>query len=353
MPKSPTSESVAGDPSVTVLRHLPDSWNELRGSFGGPLHELDWAQACIDAFRLDPYIVAVGPPERPRALAPLALVSGRAESIGVRHLSEPLDCLFRDEAAAAELAVALARLRRPLLLRRVPTDSPVLPALRRALGRTLIVERPNDSCPVLALDESWVEPEARLSSRRRSDIRRARRHAGQVQAEVLIPTAEEAPALIETALRIERKSWKGRNGSAVLQLADHAAFFRRFCMMKARDGSLRLAFLRVDGEDAAMQIAVERDNAFWLLKIGYDEKYAHCSPGQLLIGHTIAWAAARKLTSYEFLGKAADWIRIWTEKERLCSVVGVYPPRPASAFAAVRDVWEFAHWKMRKRRQGT
>ena len=57
--------------NVTILRRPPDSWNDLRGSLAGPKHELDWFQACIEAFRLEPFIVAVGLPARPKGACPL------------------------------------------------------------------------------------------------------------------------------------------------------------------------------------------------------------------------------------------------------------------------------------------
>jgi hypothetical protein len=315
------------------------------------MHELDWFQACVEAFRLEPFIVAVGPPARPRALAPLVRVHGRLEAAGVQQLSEPMDFLAADEAATLDLAEALARLGLPLLLRRVPTCSPVLAALRRMWRRAVLIERPMSSCPVLVLDPRWAEPEARLTSRRRADFRRARRRAGQFDVEVLTPTPGETPALVEIALNVELRSWKGRNGTAVLQLPGRADFFRRYCMLKAADGSLRLAFLKIGGEYAAMQIAIERDYAYWLLKIGYDERFSRCSPGKLLTSHSIGWAAARGLFSYEFLGKSEEWISHWTDYRRPCAAIGVYPPRAASALAAARDAWEFVAYKVRQRRR--
>ena len=333
-----------------MLRCPPKSWNDLRGSLAGPMHELDWFRACVEAFRLEPFVVAIGPPDRPRALAPLALVRGRLEAVGVRQLSEPMDFLAVDKDAATELAEAIAALGRPLLLPRIPTLSPVIPALRRIWRRAMWIERPMSSCPVLVLDQTWTDPESHLSSRRRADLRRARKRTARVEAEILIPTADETPTLVETALEIERRSWKGRNGTSVLQLPGRADFFRRYCQMKAADGTLRLAFLKIGGEYAAMQIAVERDNAYWLLKIGYDERFARCSPGQLLISHSIGWAAARGLSSYEFLGKAEDWISLWTQSQRPCVAIGVYPPRAASIRGALHDAWDVLAWESRQRR---
>ncbi len=332
------------------MRVLPDTWDHLHGSMAGPMHELDWAQASVDAFGLTPHMVVLGPPERPRAIAQLALVHGRLETIGVRQLSEPTDFLSADDEAAAELGEAMARTRLPLLLRRTPADSKVLASLRSASKGALVMERPMSSCPVLSLDETWGDAESHLSSKRRQDFRRARRRADQIETEVLIPTPEETPPLVATALEIEKRSWKGRNGTAILQLPGRADFFHRYCMMKAADGSLRLSFLRVDGETAAMQIAVERDDAYWLLKIGYDETYARCSPGQLMIADTIGWAARRGLRSYEFLGKAEDWISIWTETVRPCVAMAIYPPRPASLTGVFRDATEVVSHGIRQRK---
>ena len=60
-----------------------------------------------------------------------------------------------------------------------------------------------------------------------------------------------------------------------------------------------------------MQLAVECGERFWLLKIGYDEEFARCSPGVLLMLHTVRYAATRGLKSYELLGRVEPWTRVW------------------------------------------
>src|SRR5207247_3695751 len=129
--------------------------------------------------------------------------------------------------------------------------------------------------PTIALDGQ--EPESRLSSRRRSDLRRARRHAeamGEVTSEVLAPSPQEVPALLAEAIAIEARSWKARAGTALASDPVRRGFFERYALAAAADGTLRLAFLRIGGQGAAMQIAVECGRRFWLLKIGYDERFA-------------------------------------------------------------------------------
>ena len=66
------------------------------------------------------------------------------------------------------------------------------------------------------------------------------------------------------------------------------------------------------GQDAAAQIAIERGTRFDLLRAGYDERFARCSPGMLLTVESIRYAVRRGLRSYEFNGDAEPWTKVWT-----------------------------------------
>jgi CelD/BcsL family acetyltransferase involved in cellulose biosynthesis len=83
-----------------------------------------------------------------------------------------------------------------------------------------------------------------------------------------------------------------------------------------------------------VQLAVERGGRYSLFKIGYDEEFARCSPGNLLMLHTVQWAAEQELSSYEFLGAQEPWTDRWTETVRSCVDVQIYPLSPWSPVAA-------------------
>lgn len=91
------------------------------------------------------------------------------------------------------------------------------------------------------------------------------------------------------------------------------------------EGILRLCFMRIDGKAAAMQFAVESDSRFWLIKVGYDDAFRQVSPGNLLMRETIAHAAAKGLKTYEFLGKEAEWTRLWAGDARPIATLRTYP----------------------------
>ncbi len=88
----------------------------------------------------------------------------------------------------------------------------------------------------------------------------------------------------------------------------------------------------------AVQFAIEEARRFWLLKIGYDEKFARCSPGNLLVCETLRYAARQGLESYEFLGSSDHWTRSWTLDERQTVCLQFYPYSIAGLAALTQQV---------------
>lgn len=266
---------------------------------------------------------------------------------GSRELFEPGDLLCARADDADPIAAALCGLHHPVSLDRISADSPLVPALRRAMGERpgWLSVRPAMPCPMIALDSSWRDPESRFNARRRSDFRRAARRAeamGRVTFETLAPTADEFDALFDEAIAVELKSWKRDAGSAIAVDGQRETFFRRFFRSAAADGNFRLSFLRIDGKAVAMQLALLWSGRYWLFKIGHDERFGKCSPGTLLMLHMIGWAAEQGLESFELLGEAEAWItRFWTQEQRACVHVRTYPYTLPGLFAIAADalIW--------------
>jgi hypothetical protein len=317
-----------------------------------------WAQAYAatsGAPERSLHVVVAGTPQ-PTAIAPLVKARGwpaRLELLGVRELYEPLDFVYATPDALAPLADALVRLGLPLLLERLPADSPVVAALRHAYrGRGVVICRPLPEwpgSPWIPLDASWQQPEQHLNAGRRSDFRRARRLAekiGPVRCEVISPTPATLSPLLEEAFRVEATGWKGRSGSALLTSTARGAFYRRYAAAACQQGILRVCFLRIGEQAAAMQLATECAGGFWLLKIGYDEQFAQCSPGMLLMLETIRYAAARSLQSYEFLGTMESWSQLWAPQIHSYVSLRAYPARAQGLAALVADVTKIARYRL-------
>ena len=318
----------------TRLECLAHAWNSIGTTMNSPMQHFIWSRACAETFRSagEPQFVMVGSEEHPKALAPLIKqkrIFSRLEMIGVKELYEPMDFLYSDHASLDILARSLVKQRITILLRRVPADSPAISAIQSAFRRHGVVHiSPVHPYPYIELNPGWMEPETRFNSGRRSDFRRAQRHAsefGEVSYEILSPGPDAAGPLLEEAYQIEMASWKGTQGTALAVDPVRRAFYTQYAIAASERGILRLVFLRINGEAAGMQIAIECDDRFWLLKIGHDDKFAKCSPGTLLMLHSVKHAAVRGLKSYEFLGTAEPWTRAWTTSLRRCVALRAYP----------------------------
>ena len=327
------------------LGKLKEIWGLAQSGSESPMNGYEWTRISAEVFNSQEaleVIVAGSPPSF--AIAPLLrtnVISKRLELIGATSLAEPTDFVYSSPAACGALARAVAKLRLPLFLPRVPANSPLVTALRVAFRNSgLVICRAENGTPWISLDESWTSPERHLNAGRRSDLRRARRRAerfGETYCKVLSPTPEELGPLLEEAFRVEMESWKGRERTALAFDAKRGEFYRRYAHAAAAMGILRLCFLYIGRRAAAMQFAVEAGGRFWLLKIGYADEFARCSPGNLLVMETIQYAAHAGLTSYEFLGQADPWIEMWTSDVRPCNSVRVYPFNGLGAIALATD----------------
>ena len=310
-------------------------WDSAPAEPRTPMRQYIWARAYQDTLaRGDVRAILVGSPGQPVAIAPFAEpASGprRQVLLGAEDLWESIEVAAQDEQALRELAERIANSGEPMRFGHHPTDTRFLELLRtacRGKAKVVVAEQPMRAMPRIVLDESWTEPESHFNSRRRSDFRRMSRKAealGDINYEIVEPDAGNLQRLLDEAFAVEAQSWKGRSGTAINQDERTEAFYRAYAEGAMEAGILRLCFMRIDGKAAAMQFAVESDDRFWLIKVGYDDAFKQVSPGNLLMRETISHAAARGLKTYEFLGKEAEWTKLWAGDARPIATLRTYP----------------------------
>lgn len=327
----------------------PEAWDATVAAPRTPMRQYIWAQAYERTLAVgDVHAITVGSRSKPVAIAPFARSASGARRwvlLGAEDLWESIEVAACDDSSLEELARLIARSGMPIRFGHHPTDTPFLDHLARACrGRAQLVvaKQPMHAMPRIRLDESWLEPESHFSSRRRSDFRRMSRKAqalGEVTFEILEPEAGALDRLLDEAFEVEARSWKGAAGTAIKQDRRTEAFYREYARSAMEAGMLRLCFMRIDGRAAAMQIAVEHDESFWLIKVGYDDAFKGVSPGNLLMRETIRHAAQKGLKSYEFLGKEAVWTKLWASEARPIATVRIYPFNHRGALALVLDAF--------------
>ena len=311
----------------------------------------DWTVTLI-AQRLS--VLAAGDSET-LAIAPLVINRGGAGwlTLLAAEMYEIMDFVHADEIALSELARAIVRTGRPLDLKRIPAGSPAAAAIEEAYrGRGIVRRQPTGGSPWIPLDDSWTEPEMRLEAGRRSDLRRARRQAekmGTVETAIIAPTRAQLPQLLRRSLSSGSRRLERRHGTALAADPVRGDFFRRYAEHACAKGMLRMCILRIGGRPAAAQIAIESGSRFDLLRAGYDEQFARCSPGMLLTAETIRYAARRGLRSYEFNGDVEPWTKVWTRHEHACCSAARLSLQPARRMGAVGRRQAGGTAKMRER----
>jgi CelD/BcsL family acetyltransferase involved in cellulose biosynthesis len=320
------------------------------------MQSLEWVRTCVDVFLApsDVRIFAVGTGSRV-AIAPLYrnLHGGlRLEMIGERQLFEATDFVYSADSDFEALAAAMVAAKLPLRFERILAVSPLIDELKKQLtGRAHVDCQEAAGVPYIALDETWFEPENHLSPRRRSDFRRAKRHAenlGPVTLDIRSPKPDELKPLLEEAYSVEAESWKAAEGSALSLDLVRGEFFQRYSQAVCEQGNLRIAFLRIGGRAAAMQIATIHANRYWLLKIGYSNSFSRGSPGTLLMRETIRYAATCGFTTYEFLGQQEPWIEIWTDRVRPCVSLRAHPYNIFGITALAFDMAKIVFLRLRR-----
>jgi CelD/BcsL family acetyltransferase involved in cellulose biosynthesis len=333
--------------NCSALKALASEWEALAKSIGLPMLSHAWVLSCAEALYHEDelHIITVRVRGVLAGVAPLVTeVHGgitRLELIGVSYLYEPSGLLFDTDDALDALARAIVNLRKPVELSRIPADSPIISRLRSvARGRCLVVVGPVAGTVAVPISSGWSEYVARLSPRRRYDLRRARRRAeesGKITVRIHSPGPEDVERMFAEFVRIESGGWKARNGSSLSQRHSLRRFFLHYATRASQSGTLRFGFLDVDGRPIAAQLSVEYSDRLWVLKIGYDEAWSRCSPGWQLLAETMRDAFARKLKSYEFLGSDEPWLHGWaTDGRDLCTLV-CYPTTLLGLYGLAAD----------------
>jgi CelD/BcsL family acetyltransferase involved in cellulose biosynthesis len=96
-------------------------------------------------------------------------------------------------------------------------------------------------------------------------------------------TPAGAEQAFEAFLALEKASWKGAQGTALLSDARDAAFVRRLVQNLAAEQDASVALLRVNGEAIAAQVLMYCGTTAYTWKTAFSVNYSKYSPGALLI----------------------------------------------------------------------
>ena len=196
----------------------------------------------------------------------------------------------------------------------------------------------------LACDQAYYQ--AAWSGNHRRHMREAMRRAneqGGVLLDIRRPhTPEEVESLLREGFEVEDRSWKGRDGTSVINSPEMWQFYLRQAKQMARYGALELVFLRHQDRAIAFEYGWKSKGIYFTPKVGYDDNYSNISPGQLLRYLLLEQAFTRPdRRSIDFLGPMCKATAMWSTSSypvgRLAIETG--GARGKMLLWGLRDVW--------------
>lgn len=242
--------------------------------------------------------------------------------------TEHWDVVAADPAARTTLWREIAALHTATIsLSGVPAGSASLPVavdVLRSAGYRVAVSVEQRS-PILALPENWDDLLATVSRNLRSIVRRyTKRLAREGTLVFRTSTDERLEQDLRSFLVVEGSGWKGAAGSAIRSDPRATTLYTEFARAAARRGSLRLQVLELDGAPIAVDYTCVVGDCAFLLKTGFDERYARLSPGLVLRSHALQSAIGERLRHYDFLGGPDRYKVQWTAELRERLLIRAY-----------------------------
>ncbi|KTD04744.1 GNAT family N-acetyltransferase [Fluoribacter gormanii] len=316
------------------LKFLASSWNELAKRFKNPLLLNEWFAACAATYQPEQLQIIVSKSSKGiDAIAPLVLVKNhgikRLELLG-SFLYEPSGLIYRNEKTLQELIEFIIKLKVPIILTGLRSDSlEVSTLLKMNKKGCFVLKRDGFLSPVLSINTSWNLFQTNLSSTKKYNLRRKRKNAeaqvGKIEVEEITPSISKLPYYFNLFTQIEASGWKGRNGTAILCDSRMQKFLSLYCEEKAKQGALKFFFLKINHKIAGALLRIKDFNRLWSIKTAYNEAYAKYSPGVLLEYEAIRYSFEQGLEALEFLGQDDPWKNYWTNDKHQYLTIRIYP----------------------------
>jgi hypothetical protein len=175
---------------------------------------------------------------------------------------------------------------------------------------------------IVRIDGDWPNYWAGRSRNLRRQMKVAQTRAetdGQLALRLFYnPADDELARLLDRGFEVENRSWKGREGTSVLQTPGAYPFFAEQARLIGQAGELLLVFLELDDRAIAFEYAWLAKRVYHSLKVGYDDAFQQLSPGQLLRLRLLQqFFLTREANLIDFLGPISEATGKWT--------TGTYP----------------------------
>jgi len=243
-------------------------------------------------------------------IAPLFLTEVNGERqihfIGSLEICDYLDFIVPAEKSQEFISHALEIANEgadKIILYNIPDQSPTLKVLKEMAGAgnwSVETEKAYHT-PAIALPEDWDTYLMGIDKKQRHEIRRKiRRVEGSEEDQVswhIIGSDDDLDKAI-----IDFTSLMENNTDKANFLRDEMRLQMDSIMRWAADeGILQLAFLTINGKNAAGYISFDYDDRIWVYNSGFSPGYGYYSPGWVLLAYLIQHAIESRKTYFDFM----------------------------------------------------
>ena len=197
-----------------------------------------------------------------------------------------------------------------------------------------VISKKYESAPFLSLNENLETFIASRSRNFRSNLKRKEKKlksAGDLTLNIYSKLYEVEKAL-EEIFRIEKRSWKVMEGSAMTSDKNKKKLYSILAMKCAENGWLRIYILSIDGKPIAFDYGLLFKKRYSMLKTSYDENFKKLSPGVVLRWYVIKDLFKIKSIEHDFLWGSEPYKLQWCNGVRKHNIIFVYNRHVKSRF---------------------
>jgi len=267
--------------------------------------------------------VLLRPPRDPHTISTDVVVAAGYESSVPKAFSIALELVTPQWHAAKFL--------------RLPQSSPTLRLPDYEYSQRTIIREPAGVGAYLPVNGDFASYRASLSGNFRSNLNKASRKLTDLDRVgfEFLTTEDQSREGLERFMAVETSGWKGREGSAIGQHPALVDFYSKLVPRLAARGWLEWQFLMAEGKTLAGNFAVRCGRSLVICKLGYDESYAKCAPGNMLFEHVIKRAFEDDHTDQIDMMSDMPWYYNWKMEKRQYHDFWMFPHHPLSIVADI------------------
>ena len=325
---------------ISKIQEMPSyesGWNQLvsESTFDSIFATYEWFSSWIRYYGISNSLKILIAHENNRLCGILPLYADRKKLYGSEYItlrslsnwhSSKFNFIVTRERAAEIMRLSLNYLTESMRwdcmqMEYVPEEAHSISMLKdlekKSYYRIILEDRMKS--PYIELNGTWEEYlQMRGKKLRRNLDYFEKRITKEGKKEVsTIENGDDLDEHLREALKIEKSSWKGEEGTAIANSDVDTNFYTALARNMSEKDHFVLHFLVVSGEKIAFCYGLKYKNRFNALKIGYDPQYAQLSPGRVLLKKIVQnLYQDSRYDIFDFLGANDEWKTKWTDKSQ-------------------------------------